>query len=428
MSGASAICYSGTNAGGEPHKLGSPHYSYRFAEEKFLRCLAEMSIPVHRIAMPEYFSATAAYDSLPRWGGRHVHLIFRSTESIRVLKNGYNIVCYAWEFPFIKDTTIGSEHPFLDQKRMLALCDEIWVPCNFTKEVLERHGLRNVHTIPAPIAVPTAVKLQRHETLSRIGHLDTKPVFVNFLWSGSIKRDGYLPLYTTVGAPTSRPRRIYLSVFNPEDFRKNLDSMIRGFDAFVQCGHDDLLIIKALTGADRFSLEQVVRDVMVNKLAPGSAFGSENILVFNDYLSEEEMTLLYDLADFYLCTSIAEGQNLPLLEAMVRGVVPVTTCTTAMLDYIDADNAVVIETERRLNTNEHLAGNVAGKPYDVDICTSRQVATALKASAALDEAIYARLSAAAQARVEARYTFARLQPLIAARLRAISNRQVGAAA
>ncbi len=428
MSGAKAICYSSTTTGGGPHKLGSPHYSYRFAEEKFLRCLAEMAIPVHPVTMPEYYSAAAAYDNLPRWGERHVHLIFRSTESIRVLKNGYNIVCYAWEFPFIKDTTLEGEHPFLDQKRMLGLCDEIWVPCTYTKKVLEAHGLRNVHTIPAPITIPSQIKLPRRETLARIGHFDTMPMFVNFLGSGSIGREGYLPLYATVGAPTPRPRRIYLSVFNPEDFRKNLDGMIRGFDAFLQHGRDDLLIIKALTGADRFSLEQVVRDVMVNKLACGSAFGTDNILVFNTYLNEDEMTMLYDLADFYLCTSIAEGQNLPLLEAMARGVVPVTTRTTAMLDYIDAENAIVIETERRLNTNEHLAGNVAGKPYDVEICTPRQVVAALDASAALDKAAFARLSAAAQAKVEASYTSARLQPLIAERLRAVATKRVDASA
>ena len=426
MSRAKAICFSGATIG--PHKLGSPHYSYRFAEEKFLRCLAEMSIATHRVVMPEYYSSPLSYESLPRWGEHYVHIIFRSTESLRVLKEGYNIVCYAWEFPFIKDATLEGEHPFLDQRRMLALCDEIWVPCNYTKVVLERHGLRNVHTIPAPISVQAQPKVPRHESLARVGHLDTMPFFVNFLGSGSCGRDGYLPLYAAVGAPTPRPRRIYLSVFNPEDFRKNLDAMVRGFDAFLQHGHDDLLIIKALTGVERFSLEQVVRDVMVNKLARGSAFGSENILVFNAYLSEEEMTLLYDLADFYLCTSIAEGQNLPLLEAMGRGVVPVTTRTTAMLDYIDAEDAIVIETECHLNTNEHLAGNIAGKPYDVEICTPRQVVTALEAAAALDEAAYARLSAAARAKVEARYTSAKLQPLIAARLGAISSGQAGAAA
>ena len=425
MNGVEAICYSSTTSGEGPYRLGSPHYSYRFAEEKFLRCLADMAIPVHRVAMPEYYSAATSYESLPRWGERHVHLVFRSTEAIRILKSGYNIVCYAWEFPFIKDSTLEGEHPFLDQKRMLGLCDEIWVPCSFTKSVLERHGLGNVHTIPAPISVPAQDKLPRRESLARIGHFDTMPLFVNFLGSGSSGRNGYLPLYAAVGAPTPHPRRIYLSVFNPEDFRKNLDSMVRGFNAFLQRGRDDLLIIKALTGAERFSLEQVVRDVMVNKLARGSAFGTENIVVFNAYLSEGEMTLLYDLADFYLCTSIAEGQNLPLLEAMARGVVPVTTRTTAMLDYIDAENAIVIETERSLNTNEYLAGNAAGKPYDVEICSPQQVVAALDASAALNDDAYARLSTKAQMKVEARFSSARLQPLIAARLNAIKANHDG---
>ena len=421
MSDVKAICYSSTMARGDDHKLGSPHYSYRFAEEKFLRCLADLSIPVHHVVMPEYYSTSASYVDLPCWGERHVHLIFRSTESIRVLKGGYNIVCYAWEFPFIKDSTLEGEHPFLDQRRMLALCDEIWVPCSYTKEVLERHGLSNVHTIPAPISIPALPKLPRIEILSRIGHFDTMPLFVSFLGSGSCGRDGYIPLYASVGSPTLRPRRIYLSVFNPEDFRKNFDSMVRGFDGYLQHGFDDLLIIKALTGSERFSLEQVVRDVMVNKLARGSSFGTENIIVFNAYLSEEEMTLLYDLADFYLCTSLAEGQNLPLLEAMARGVVPVTTRNTAMLDYIDHEDAVVIETERRLNTNEHLAGNIAGKPYEVEICSPRQVSAALDASAALEPTTYTRLSAAARDRVETRYATAKLQPLITARLRAISS-------
>ena len=149
MSGTEAICFSSTTTG--PHRLGSPHYSYRFAEEKFLRCLTEMSINLHYVAMPEYYSVAASYASLPLWGDSYLHLIFRSTEFIRILKSAYNIVCYAWEFPFIKDSTLEGEHPFFDQRRMLALCDEIWVPCSYTKEVLERHALPNVHIMPAPI-------------------------------------------------------------------------------------------------------------------------------------------------------------------------------------------------------------------------------------------------------------------------------------
>ena len=215
-------------------------------------------------------------------------------------------------------------------------------------------------------------------------------------------------------------RKVYLAIFNPEDFRKNLDAMVRGFDAFQQHNRDAILIIKALTSPERFTLDLVVLDVMVNKLASGSSFANDNIIVFNQFLTDEEMSALYDLADFYLCTSIAEGQNLPLLEAMARGVVPVTTRTTAMLDYIDPSDAVIIETTSVLNENPHLAGCIAGKPYDVDVCDARQVTAALNEANALTEDAYNRLSSAARMMVHDRMSFSRLQPAIAERLRAIA--------
>ncbi len=423
MSGGKAICYSGAPSKGGQHRLGTPHYSYRFAEEKFLLCFSAMNIDAHFLSMPEFFSSPLSYADLPSYGGRYIHVIFRSTEEIRILKNGYNIVCFAWEFPLIKDETFNDEHPFLNQKRMLSLCDEIWVPCKYTQRVLNAHGLHNVYTIPAAIAIPEQGKLSRSEILARLGHINTKAFMVNFLGSGSTGRgDKSVPLYAAFADPTiSSTRKVYLAIFNPEDFRKNLDALIRGFDMFQQrSGCDDLLIIKALTSKDRFDLEQVVRNVMFAKLEPGSAIENENILVFNDLLSADEMTLLYDLADFYVCTSIAEGQNLPLQEAMSRGIVPVTTCNTAMLDYVDADNAVVIATERRINSCEHLAGNIAGKPYEVEICTSKQVAAAFETASALDNSTYAQMSKAARVKIDELYSGKVLQPLIAARLRAIS--------
>ncbi len=423
MSGQRIVCYSGAASRNLPHRLGTPHYSYRFAEQSFLKCLSTMDVAAHFVAMPEYYSAPISYLDLPTYKERLIHLIFRSTEDIRIIKNGYNIVCYAWEFPYIKDTTEVGEHPFLNQKRMLSLCEEIWVPCGYTESVLVAHGLTNVHRIPAAITAPQQTKLPRADILMRLGHIGTKPFMVNFLGSGSTGRgDGSVPLFAALTARPAASRKVFLSIFNPEDFRKNLDALVRGFDYFLQrSGRDDVLLIKAVTSVDRFNVEQVVRDVMLNKLAPGSAIENENILVFNDLLSNDEMTWLYDLADFYLCTSLAEGQNLPLQEAMIRGVVPVTTLNTAMLDYVDRNNSVVIATERCWNSCEHLAGNIAGKPYEVELCSAKQVASALDAAVSLSQPVYARMSAAARARIEENYTCERLQPLIAERLRTITS-------
>ena len=229
MNTSKTICYSGAASKSTEHRLGTPHYSYRFAEQKFLSCFAELGIDARFLAMPEYFSAPMSYAELPTYDGLHVHVMFRSTAEMRILKNGYNIACYAWEFPFIKDTTLEGEHPFLNQKRMLTLCDEIWVPCEYTKSVLDSHGLENVHVIPAPIAGRGRSNHQSNELLGRLGHLSAQPFVINFLGNGSLGRNsGGVPLYTAfTNSETPADRKVFLSIFNPEDFRKNLDALVR---------------------------------------------------------------------------------------------------------------------------------------------------------------------------------------------------------
>ena len=68
----------------------------------------------------------------------------------------------------------------------------------------------------------------------------------------------------------------------------------------------------------------------------------ERVLLTTDALSRAEMDCLYEAAAFYVCTSNAEGQNLPLIEAMGHGVVPVSVNHTAMRDYVTPENAIVI--------------------------------------------------------------------------------------
>src|SRR5208337_582055 len=57
----------------------------------------------------------------------------------------------------------------------------------------------------------------------------------------------------------------------------------------------------------------------------------------------EDLTSLYQAAEFYVCTSAAEGQGLPLQEAMAAGLVPISPAATAMEDYIKEDHAIVMQ-------------------------------------------------------------------------------------
>jgi len=146
------IYHSSAVEGSLSEVLGAPNYSYRFAEAKFMAAFAAHGRTSIKLAMPEYYATEAALPPGMRSEGLPAaHLIFRSTEQIRLLKFAWNICCFAWEFDVLKDDTGINEHPFLNQKRMLSLCDEVWVPCSYTKAVLERHGIANVHVIPAPI-------------------------------------------------------------------------------------------------------------------------------------------------------------------------------------------------------------------------------------------------------------------------------------
>jgi glycosyltransferase involved in cell wall biosynthesis len=63
-------------------------------------------------------------------------------------------------------------------------------------------------------------------------------------------------------------------------------------------------------------------------------------------LAEPVLARIYRFSAAYLCSSLAEGQNQLLQEAMAWGVVPITTRHTAMLDYICEDNAAIISSQR----------------------------------------------------------------------------------
>jgi glycosyltransferase involved in cell wall biosynthesis len=103
----------------------------------------------------------------------------------------------------------------------------------------------------------------------------------------------------------------------------------------------------------------------------------DRIVITSQFLTDDEMSAMYGAADFYLCTSVAEGQNLPLLEAMAHGVVPVTPDHTAMSDYDSEHNGIIVPTCRIASYRPELAGDVAARPYSVDFASQTDIGKAL---------------------------------------------------
>jgi glycosyltransferase involved in cell wall biosynthesis len=422
------IFFSSSVSGKISNLLGAAHYSYRFAEQKIISALQNGGIDPKKLMMPEYYSDASAVPAEMRMGDADdIHLIFRSTEQVRLLKFAWNICCFAWEFDVIKDHTKVGEHPFLNQKRMLALCDEVWVPCAYTKRILADYGLLNTHVIPAPIYANQDAKKDVYEILADIGDMSVVPLNHNFLLSKEQNKESCADLSSTLIEFMARrlrdasPVRVYLTVLNPEDYRKNLDAIIRAFHYFSEIQSDAVLLVKVLTSSTRYSLLDVVSDVVPHKLSGGTGILNKNIVFFNDYLTDENMRRLYTLADFYLCASVCEGQNLPLLEAMGCGVVPVTTAGTAMEDYITTKNSVIIQDRLIQNDSEHLAGTLAGRPFSIRRSYVADIFKALRRSASLAPSEYMAMSENARWVVQQQFSEGEILSRMLARFQTIKG-------
>ena len=318
------------------------------------------------------------------------HLIFKPAELIRLVKGIRNIACVAWEFDkLIVPEMRGPFQPSRDMRRMLSLPDEIWAPCEFTRQVFRANGIRHVYRIPAPILVPPSADpphfreiapevdkiawvnlrlgLGRHRAINR--RSPSRPSLLS-----DIIRDCY----------QGRRPDIFLSIVNPHDLRKNLTALIGGFLQFHDEHPNSLLLLKLVVDNAVDRLDTVRTRVLPPRMPGYGPIDTNAVWLTTAYLPDSTLNDLYRVSSAYLCTSLAEGQNLPLQEAMSFGVVPISTCHTAMADYISEHNAVIIRsTKRTIDRPDTAIGRAAGASWHV--CTSGDVARALRAFAALSE-------------------------------------------
>jgi glycosyltransferase involved in cell wall biosynthesis len=414
----SSTIWAHRNPEGPGFTPGRQHYSYEIARRKFETALRHLDLEIHDIPRPEIYAAPVSRRFLTQ---NCCHLIFKPTEWIRLLKGVRNIACVAWEFDrLVAPEPRGPHHPFKDMRRMLGLPDEVWTPCEFTRQVFEANGIRNVHRIPAPIAIPSApMPIQFPEIppdLDKVAWVNLRLGFgryrdINRSYPSRPYRlsDIILDYY-----PNSLPQ-IFLSVLNPHDLRKNLTAMIGGFLQFHSENPNSLLLLKLVVDNAADRLDTVLTGILPLRISNYELIDSNGIWLTTPYLPEPVMDDLYRCCTAYLCTSSAEGQNLPLQEAMARGLVPISTRHTAMADYIAEDNAVVIRSERRpIDRPDTAMGSDAEASWHV--CTSADVAHALRAFAAYSEPQRCGLGSRARAAIARDFSVAAVARLIEARL------------
>jgi glycosyltransferase involved in cell wall biosynthesis len=129
-----------------------------------------------------------------------------------------------------------------------------------------------------------------------------------------------------------RDRR-YLIYVGSEDPRKNLDTLLRAL-AEVRRSMPDLELIKV--GRAHFVQQRTHLQTLASQL------GIANAIHWLDEVSEDELSLLYNLADACVMPSLYEGFGFPVLEAMACGT-PVVAANAASLPELVGNAGLLFE-------------------------------------------------------------------------------------
>ncbi len=408
------VLFSGPNLGAKATgkrpqtKLGSANYSYAFAAKGFLEAIETAGVDPIGLLHPEciangpdFFDADAC-----------VHLRFSPPDDPRLVKGATNILLFAWEFDELPN---GQNwlHPFSDRKAMIERFDEVWMPSRHGQRVISSITNAEVRYVPSPVLPGLNPRFWTNGRFNRLSASKASLPAVEFVPLAVFpQRQPQAIAWATREALTlpdlikkAPPKtKFFLTVVNPHDQRKNLRPLLEAFASFARENPDAILLVKS--SAHDFTTYGINDLIFTHQLARQEevleAFISRNIWICNEKLSDDDLDRLYGLADYYICSPIAEGQNLPLLEAMLRGCIPITPCHTAMLDYITSENAVIIPS-RRTEPSRHIRSVYNLETSEIDIVGTNDVLVALNAAWALIDEAEAALRAQAIRTVEQQF-------------------------
>jgi glycosyltransferase involved in cell wall biosynthesis len=398
------LLFSSEAKGAISTQLGGQHYSYRFIEEKFGKMLARHGLRHVRVGTPEAIKHPIALSQL--CNDRDViHIAFRSTENFRPIPGTWNICNFAWEFPVLSSGNLGHESPTQNQVRMLAMADEIWVCSRYAQRVLGEYGLENVVYMPIPIEMARGdrpLRLKRDVAIHQLRSVAAIPLDL----SSGVGSSPMMEInYHSMGVLADYlpddvfpQNRVFLLVCNPNDLRKNLLNVIDGF--LLEAGPHDLLVVKLLVpNVDEFLLKALF-DNLAPRFNGPVCWSSSKVVFVSEYISDSTLAALYSVSDFYLSASHTEGYNLPLVEAMAHGTVPISNASTAMADYITTHNAIVIPDAAYPGLIRGMAGDVAGITYSILMSDRFEIAKSVRKAQSLTGAEFNVKSIAAEQTVQ----------------------------
>jgi glycosyltransferase involved in cell wall biosynthesis len=384
---ASAILLSSYNSGVTDggNRLGSPGYSYDFVAHQFVPLLQRLG-KVIEVGNPRT-GLSAAIQRARQEGLKPVHVSFRPFQDVHLTSSAPNVVAPAWEFPDIPNAAFDG-NPQNNWVETANRCALVLAGGPFTAKALDAAGVKTlIRIVPVPTpetyfhlsrwqsdqtttldcspyifpetgaavctdeladGQPVTASQRRREAIRVLGlqtfrHLVKPclprrigPVVAAALRAGMSAWQGQ-----------SLPRRhsqslnlggvVYASIFNPLDDRKNWEDMITAFLAALRDCEDATLVMKLVT-CDPLAVHAVLsfyRRLDVSHRC--------RLVLIPDFLTEASMLQLVRATTFYLTTTRAEGNCLPLMNCLAAGRPCVSPSHTAIGDYFDSEVGFVVE-------------------------------------------------------------------------------------
>lgn len=263
----------------------SSYISHQVTAEAYLQCL-------HRIDLEVTHSMAYADEAALQQALADADLVILHNEMVTfpqyyeqypVLTDKYVIGYTMWD-------TVALPEKY---QKALQLVDEVWTCSSFSAEILRRY-VDDVYVIPHVVTKP-----------------DVPPEVVQRMKQRLAYDESCFYFYTIGNA------------INP---RKNL---LASLYAFNQC-------FSALDGDCKF----IVKSIQLT--LPGLS-QMPNVVLLEDWLEAEEIAALHSLGDCFVNAHCAEGWGLGMSEAMAMGNLVVATGYSGNMEFMNAENALLVD-------------------------------------------------------------------------------------
>lgn len=305
---------------------GYAHYSYGFAMESFLDVVKDKE---RILGTTSYPFDMGVVKNITRKSENPVSISFLPPDVSLFAPRSKNICVFAWEFDKLPNKSVGNNGIFKkDYAKTLKRYDSVITLSSYSKATLARYGI-TAHVLPSAVSRKT---VEPNET---VGDLICHP----FTTVANAYQDAPgIPLQNILDDSDYEQRFLY--VFNPNDIRKNFGNLVTAFSRFVEEYPKAVLILK-MTAKNSLTKLQEIAFKREFPSFPNTLF--DNVYVIADRLSDSKLQMLMHSCQNYVSPTRAEGQNLPLCEAMLSGMVCISPDHTSMSDFVTDKSNIVLQ-------------------------------------------------------------------------------------